>query len=523
MSYAETYVLETLIYLPMLTAVVLLAVPVAWTTLARAIGIGAGALLMVGSAYVFIVFDHAAGADEFQMLRTYPWLETVGIDFRLGVDGIAALMVLLTGIVSFTGAIIAANVERDAKNYYILLFVLIAGVYGTFVSIDLFFFFFFYELAIVPMYLLIAIWGSSSRFKTLVGAFTLGAYRPARDDEEPDFLRPKEYGALKLVLMIVAASVLVWIAIIVIYVAVGEQTFNILALRDAVQGGALSSDFQNVVFPLVMIGFGLLAGLWPFHTWSPDGHVAAPTSVSMLHAGVLMKLGAFGIIRVGMMLLPEGMESWALVLFILGTINVLYGAVSAMAQTDLKYVVGYSSVSHMGYVIMGIATLDSVGLTGAELQMFSHGVMTALFFAIVGAIYERTHTRDSLVLNGLASRMGWATSFFVIAGLASLGLPGLSGFIAELLVFIGAFRSEPLLGALGILGAAITAVYILRLVARVFFGQRDAQWDHLPDLTVRELAAGGALVIPIVLVGIYPAPFLDVLRPGVDAVLGGLL
>ena len=503
MSFVDRNVLEWLIYLPMLTAAVLIVVPASQKTLARAIGVGSGALLMVASAYVFIAFDYSQGAETFQLVSVMPWIEQVGIDFRLGVDGIGALMVLLTGIVTVTGAVIAANVDRDAKNYYILLFVLIAGVYGTFTSLDLFFFFFFYELAIVPMYLLIAVWGSSSTFK--------------------DFSRTKEYGALKLVLMIVAASVLVWIAIIAIYIWADLGTFNILAIQEAVQNGALSSDFQKVVFPLVMIGFGLLAGLWPFHTWSPDGHVAAPTSVSMLHAGVLMKLGAFGIIRVGMTLLPEGMEAWALVLFILGTVNVIYGAIAAMSQTDLKYVVGYSSVSHMGYVIMGIAALNSTGLTGATLQMFSHGIMTALFFAIVGAIYERSHTRDTLVLNGLASKLSWTTAFFVIAGLTSLGLPGLSGFIAELLVFIGAFRSEPVLGALGVLGAGITAVYILRLVARVFFGERDKQWDALPDLTRREIAAAGALVIPIILVGVWPAPFLDVIRPGVDAVFGGLL
>ena len=339
MSFVDRNVLEWLIYLPMLTAAVLVVVPASQKTLAREIGVGSGALLMVASAYVFIAFDYSQGAETFQLISVLPWIEQVGIDFRLGVDGIGALMVLLTGIVTVTGAMIAANVDRDAKNYYILLFVLIAGVYGTFTSLDLFFFFFFYELAIVPMYLLIAVWGSSSTFK--------------------DFSRTKEYGALKLVLMIVAASVLVWIAIIAIYIWADLGTFNILAIQEAVQNGALSSDFQKVVFPLVMIGFGLLAGLWPFHTWSPDGHVAAPTSVSMLHAGVLMKLGAFGIIRVGMTLLPEGMEAWALVLFILGTVNVIYGAIAAMSQTDLKYVVGYSSVSHMGYVIMGIAALNT--------------------------------------------------------------------------------------------------------------------------------------------------------------------
>ena len=502
MSFAERHILEGLIYLPMLTAVVLVALPAAWRRTTRAVSVLSGALLMAGSAWVFIVFDYSAGAETFQLVRVYPWIESVGIDFRLGVDGIAAPMILLTGIVALTGSVIAANVERDAKNYYVLLFVLIAGVYGTFASLDLFFFFFFYELAIVPMFLLIAVWGSSSTFA--------------------DFVRTKEYGALKLVLMIVAASVLVWIAVIAIYVWAGAGTFDILRLQDAVQDGALSSGAQKTLFPLVMVGFGLLAGLWPFHTWSPDGHVAAPTSVSMLHAGVLMKLGAFGIIRVGMTLLPEGMDAWALVLFILGTVNVVYGAVSAMSQTDLKYVIGYSSVSHMGYVIMGIATLDSIGLTGATLQMFSHGIMTALFFAVVGAIYERAHTRDTLILNGLASRLSWTTAFFVIAGLTSLGLPGLSGFIAEVLVFIGAFRTQPVLGVLGIIGAAITAVYILRLIARVFFGQRDPRWDTMTDLTPREIAAAGALVVPLLLVGVWPAPFLDVIRPGVDAVLGGL-
>ena len=276
------------------------------------------------------------------------------------------------------------------------------------------------------------------------------------------------------------------------------------------------------MFLMTMVGFGTLAGMWPFHTWSPDGHVAAPTSVSMLHAGVLMKLGGFGIIRIGMMLLPDGLQEWALLLFIIGTINVIYGAVSALAQHDLKYVIGYSSVSHMGYVFMGIASMTAVGVTGATLQMFAHGIMTALFFTIVGGIYERTHTRDTLVLNGLASKMKWGTAFFVIAGLASLGLPGLAGFVAELLVFIGAFQTQPILGALGVLGAAITAVYILRLVGRTFYGERDKKWDNLTDLTRREFIAATILLVPLFYVGLYPQPLLRVIRPGVDAILAGL-
>jgi NADH-quinone oxidoreductase subunit M len=259
----------------------------------------------------------------------------------------------------------------------------------------------------------------------------------------------------------------------------------------------------------------VLAGLWPFHTWSPDGHVAAPTAVSMLHAGVLMKLGAYGVLRVGMDLLPEGARAWAPLLVGLGTVNVLYGAVSAMAQRDLKYMVGYSSVSHMGYVLMGLATLEPLGVNGAVLQMFSHGMMTALFFALVGFVYDRAHLRDMTVLEGLSKRMGVTGAFFAVAGLASLGLPGLSGFVAEFLVFVGTFRTYPVLGVLGVVGAAITAVYILRLLARVFFGPLREQWAHLHDASRLEIGATSVLVFFLVLVGLLPWPFLKVIDSGV--------
>ena len=502
MDYFDRHVLETLIYVPMLTAVLLVAVPRERQQWVRGIAAAAGTLLLAGSLYVFVAFDHTSGAEPFQMQRTYVWLDQLGIDFRLAVDGLAVPMVLLTGVVVFTGTLISWNIARDNKNFYVLLFLLVAGVYGTFVSIDLFFFFFFYELAVVPMYLLIGVWGSSSKF--------------------PTFSRTKEYSAMKLVMYLVAGSVLVWVGIIAIYVAADLGTFNILALREAARDGTLTPGFQTVIFPLIMIGFGVLAGLWPFHTWSPDGHVAAPTSVSMLHAGVLMKLGAFGIIRVGITLLPSGMDDWALVLFILGTINVLYGAASAMAQQDLKYVIGYSSVSHMGFVLMGIATMESVGVSGAVLQMFSHGVMTALFFALVGVIYDRTHVRDIGALNGLAKRMGWTATLFVIAGLTSMGLPGLSGFISEVLIFIGAFRTQPVLAVFGVLGVALTAVYILRLMARVFFGPLGEKWQRLPDLSRVEGFACVVLAFPILFVGVYPMPFLRIIDGGVDLLLSGV-
>ena len=301
----------------------------------------------------------------------------------MGVDGISALMVLLTGIVLFTGVLISWNIEDRAKEFFVLYLLLLAGVFGVFVALDMFFFFFFYELAVMPMYLLIGVWGSSSTF--------------------PTFIRTKEYGAMKLMLYLVAGSVLIWIALIAIFTEAGLGTFDLIALSEV----EFSEGFQRVFFPFLVIGFGVLAGLWPFHTWSPDGHVAAPTAVSMVHAGVLMKLGAFGVIRIGMTLMPEGAEFWMPALIALGTVNVIYGAWSAMGQTDLKYVIGYSSVSHMGYVIMGIATLHTLGLNGAVLQMFSHGVMTALFFAAVGVIYEKTHTRDIGVLNGTRQTDGF--------------------------------------------------------------------------------------------------------------------
>ena len=293
-----------------------------------------------------------------------------GISLHLAVDGISVPMVLLTGIVIFAGCLVSWNIEYRNKDFFILLLLLVSGVFGVFQSQDLFFFFFFYELAVLPMYLLIGVWGASSNFGT--------------------YVRTKEYGAMKLTMYLVGGSVLVFIGIFATFVEAGQGTFDLPVLGQV----AYDETFQKTFYPFFMIGFGVLAGLWPFHTWSPDGHVAAPTAVSMLHAGVLMKLGAFGILRVGMSLFPEGAEFWAPALLVLGTTGALYGAISAMGQRDLKYVIGYSSVSHMGYVLMGLATLNPIGVNGAVLQMFAHGVMTALFFAMVGAVYDQAHTRE---------------------------------------------------------------------------------------------------------------------------------
>ena len=482
------WVLFALIALPLVGGVVLIFFPARHHLLIRWYAAVVAGLSFLLSLYVFLAYNH--DVTDLQMARDFDWLPVLGITFSLGVDGISVLMVLLTGIVFITGVLVSWNIGHRPKDFFVLYLLLVAGVFGVFVSQDLFFFFFFYELAVVPMYLLIGVWGSTSDFRT--------------------FIRTKEYGAMKLTLYLVAGSVLVWVAILAVYVNAGQGSFLFLDLEQA----SYSLNFQRFFFPMFMVGFGVLAGLWPFHTWSPDGHVAAPTPVSMVHAGVLMKLGAYGVIR-SMGILPDGAEDWMPVLIGLGTVNVIYGAVSAMAQRDLKYVVGYSSVSHMGYVLMGVATLDPLGVGGAVLQMFSHGIMTALFFALVGVIYDRTHIRDIGVLEGLAKRMGITAAFFAVAGLTSLGLPGLSGFVAELLVFIGTFRTYPILGVLGVIGAAITAVYILRLLAKVFFGPLSDQWQRLPDASRLEGTASGALVLILVLVGIYPTYFIRVIDSGV--------
>ncbi|MQG76723.1 MAG: NADH-quinone oxidoreductase subunit M, partial [SAR202 cluster bacterium] len=446
------------------------------------------------AAYLFITFDTSDDLSKY--IVDFEWLPSLGIRFTLGLSGITVPLVLLNAIIFFGGVLISWNVDHRPKDFFIWLMLLVAGVYGVFASRDLFFLFFFYELAVVPMYLLVGVWGSSTDFGT--------------------FLRTKEYGAMKVMLVLVAGSVLVWIAILAMWMEAREITgiadFSIAGLSQV----EFSDGFQKLYYPFLMIGFGILAGLWPFHTWSPDGHVAAPTAVSMLHAGVLMKLGAFGILAVGMVILPVGSRFWAPTLIGLGTVNVLYGAISAMGQKDLKYVIGYSSVSHMGYVLMGLGTLDILAVDGAVLQMFSHGIMTALFFAMVGVIYQRTHSRDITVLEGLGKRMGITGVFLAVAGLTSLGLPGFSSFVAELLIFIGTYRTYPILGVLAVIGAAITAVYILRMLGKVFFGPIDEdKWKDLTDANRMETGVAVLLTGFLLLWGLYPFRIVEIIDSGV--------
>lgn len=456
------------------------------------------AIRMVGTIFAFISlvlslllffgYDYTS-AQKLQFVEEMPWLPQVGINYILAVDGISMPMLILNGFVIFTGALMSWNIEDRAREYWILLLVLTAGVYGVFVSVDLFLFFVFYELAVLPMYLLIGIWGSTR----------------------------KEYGAMKLTLYLMAGSAMIIIGMIALYFGSGLRTFD---MRLLAQSALFSRNFQIAFFPPLFLGFAVLAGMFPFHTWSPTGHVAAPTAVSMLHAGVLMKLGAYGCLRAAMWLMPEGAHYWLLPIAIATLINAVYGATIAMTQRDFKFMIGYSSVSHMGLVVMGLATGNEIGLIGAVLQMFAHGVMTALFFAVVGRmIYERTHTRQFPELGGMAKIMPFAAFVFILAGMSSMGMPGFAGFWAEFNIFMGMWDRFPLISVLAAISIPITAAYILRAVYTVFFGEvKDPSFYSLPKLTWQEYTGASILAAVILITGLYPSILTEMIGSGVQPI-----
>src|SRR5687768_16001981 len=407
--------LSIITFTPIVAALLILLLPAQRKNEARAVALGAAVFALILSFWVYLNYDQVAGG--YQFIEKYNWLPALGISLYFGVDGMSTPLVLLTGVVMFTGVLISwgdddkhvmAGIQDRPREFFAFLFILAWGVFGVFVSLDLFMLFFFYEIAVFPMYLLIAIWG---------------------------WVVTREYAAMKLTLYLFLGSVISLVGVLAMYFVqyqnTGVLSFDMLEMEKA----GFSQTFQNIWFLPVFLGFAVLGGIWPFHNWSPDGHVAAPTAVSMFHAGVLMKLGAFAALRVGIMLLPEGAKEWAWLIFALALINVVYGAFIAMIQTDMKYVIGFSSVSHMGLVILGFATLNREGMIGAGLQMFSHGIMTALFFAAVGMVYDRAHTREIAKLGGMSKPLPWVAIGFIIGGLVSMGMPGFSGFVAEFPIF----------------------------------------------------------------------------------------
>jgi NADH-quinone oxidoreductase subunit M len=482
--------------------------------------------------YVFFGVNRAYGAGGqgpfFFEEGPFPWVPEIGIGYHLGVDGINAPMVLLTGLASFCGVLISWGIDQRPREFFTWFLLLVAGVYGVFVALDLFMLFFFYELAIFPMYLLIAAWG---------------------------WKVTRQYASMKLTLYILIGSVIALVGVIAMYFLVQnsgmEASFDMVDMMKARDAGVFNQDyvrlpfvgvvsFARVWFPFIFLGFGVLAGVFPFHSWSPDGHVAAPTAVSMIHAGVLMKLGAYAALRVGVQLLPEGAMTHLPWIVVLTLINVVYGSLIAMVQRDFKYVIGFSSVSHMGLVSMGWATMNLRGMTGAGLQMFSHGVMTALFFACVGMVYDRAHTRDIPSLGGFAQKMPTVALAFIIGGLVSMGMPGLSGFVAEFPIFTGLWSAAQnlvlpdgrratyygLIAIVAVLGIVITAAYVLRVVQRVFFGEFDEEKWHgeVGDVTVLDKAALAILAVWLILLGVYPAIMQPMITNGMEPIarlLGG--
>ena len=456
----------------------------------RLIALATTSVSVVLSLWIYVAYDREAAG--FQFYEKVALVPPLGISYELGVDGMSLLMVLLTSIIIFAGVFASWTVTVRSQEFYALLLALVTGVYGVFCSLDLFVFFLFYELAVLPMYLLIGIWGSTGEVRPR-GIFAW-AFRETG-------VGTKEYAAMKLTLYLLFGSAFILVGMFALYVNAGATSFSFLDLE------AITFEFglQRWAFLAFSVGFGILAGIWPLHTWSPDGHASAPTAVSMLHAGVLMKLGAYGVVRVGMGLLPEGAVDLAWLVGLIACINVVYGALSAMAQTDLKYVIAYSSVSHMGLVMLGAATLTEAGLNGSVFQMFAPGVMTGLFFALVGLVYEKAHSREIFKMGGFGKMMPGIATAFTIGGLSSLGLPATAGFVAEILTFMGAWRSDHgwwLVPAIA--GTLLTAVYVLRAVRQIFWGPPSPHFHDLTDARGPEWVAIVVLVFVLVLFGMVP-------------------
>ncbi len=460
---------------------------------------GSSALLALSVYLVFAFLGMRAAGNTAEMLFTdsLVWYAPLNIHYSVGVDGISVAMLLLSSIIVFTGTFASWQMKTDVKEFFMWFCLLSVGVFGFFISIDLFTMFMFYEVALIPMYLLIGVWGTGR----------------------------KEYSAMKLTLMLMGGSALILIGILGIYFGSGATTMNILEIA-ALHN--IPVEMQRVWFPIVFIGFGVLGALFPFHTWSPDGHASAPTAVSMLHAGVLMKLGGYGCFRIAMYLLPEAAQELSWIFIILTTISVVYGAFSACVQTDLKYINAYSSVSHCGLVLFAILMMNATAATGAVLQMLSHGLMTALFFALIGMIYGRTHTRDIRELNGLMKIMPFLSVCYVIAGLANLGLPGLSGFVAEMTIFNGAFMNSDtfhrVVTIIACTSIVITAVYILRLVGKILYGTcTNPEHLKLTDATWDEKLAVVVLIVAVAGLGLAPMWVSDMINDSVLPIISHIL
>ena len=487
------------IYITFAGAVLLLIIPRVFSRWIALATTAAGLFTSVIAFFQISIVD----LSTFKTIVAVPWVPMLGMNYHLAVDGISLTMTLVTGLVAVASVLFSWDVEHRPSEFFFWLLLVVGGSYGVFLSADLFLLFLFYELVIVPKYFLIAIWGSTN----------------------------KEYGAMKLTLYSFFGGALVFVGIIAAYVTAGSLDLQQLAQFQ------FTAQLQSWAFPVLFIGFAVLAGIWPLHTWAPTGHVAAPTAGSMLLAGIVMKLGSYAGLRVAMNLFPLGFQMWRVWIAVLAVIGIVYAAGVALRQRDLKFVIGYSSVSHMGFVLLGFATANVLGVSGAVLQMFSHGVIGALLFAVAGRmVYRRTHTRDLDALSdmGLGRALPFAGFSFVIASAASMGIPGFSGFAAEVTILIGAWKAYPLAVWITGTGMVLVAAFTLRALKKSFFGESasevhtqkgrapvDADWKEQQGITVRitlsEKCGACLLMFATLAVGLYPKLLLDRIMPAVEA------
>ncbi len=509
------YTLLIILFAPFIGALALIFVSNRQVSLVRGVAAGSAFITLIASVYLFYAYDPVKGG--YQFIQRIEWSRQLGISLHLGVDGIGTPLVLASGILLFAGIFVSWHIKDRMKEFYIWILILAAATIGVFMSLDLFFLYFFYEMSVIPMYLLLGMWGSHTK-KYLEMTDPEGLKQ--RDSVGFIFnfgANSKEYAAMKLVLFLSAFAVAALMGILLIYKFSGLNTFDILVLREKAH---FSGPLATLIWLLIFFGFASIAPIWPLHSWSPVGHAAAPAATSMLHAGVLMKLGHFSIIRVAFEILPETTRELMPIAAVLCIFSIIYGGLVAYYAKDTKYVIGYSSSSHMGYVFLGMAALDYISLSGAVIYMFAHAMATGMLFAMAGWVYDQTHTRDIPSLGGLSNRMPFISAAFVIGCMASIGMPGTVNFIAEVMIIVGSWNKYPFQVVVAVLGIVLTMAYLFKMMRGLFYGSMAEKYSHSHDaVAVVDRMPLLVMIMVSVSFGIFPGHLYSVVRSGVDPLI----